>query len=197
MLQLDSYYHSISRITSIVETWEALIRDHGVKSPCQVFIPLFRSIIGMHLIHRFNVLSSNKCRNVGLFRYWTLSNIPLFLLATPMTVIMILSGIWALKQTPSGIPKSNKGQKLMKYDTSEPERLQVLRNLAFSQLVLTMLTLTTAHVQIITRISSAYPVWMWCLAMSQKGALLGSSIGFIVMYTIIQAGLFASFLPPA
>jgi len=114
-----------------------------------------------------------------------------------MTVIMILSGIWALKQTPSKIPKFNRDQKMMIYDSSGPERLQVLRNMAVSQLALTMLTLTTAHVQIITRISSAYPVWMWYLAMSQRGALLGGFIGFIVTYAVVQAGLFASFLPPA
>lgn len=78
-------------------------------------------------------------------------------------------------------------------------RRQMVRNLAVSQLLLTLITFTTAHVQIITRISSAYPVWLWYAAMSfRKGdAMAGILTKFMVMYAAIQGGLFASFLPPA
>ncbi|RDL39606.1 GPI mannosyltransferase 2 [Venustampulla echinocandica] len=126
--------------------------------------------------------------NVGLFRYWTLPNLPLFLLATPMSVVMILSGLWGIKRHGSDKLTSISGVP------------NVLRNMAVSQLLLTVITLTTAHVQIITRISSAYPVWMWYATWTmQKGNGLAprSFVRFLVMYAIIQGGLFASFLPPA
>jgi len=109
---------------------------------------------------------------------------------------MITSGVWALGYIPVDAGDVSKEQAIF---TSGFERLQVLRNLAASQLALNLLTLTTAHVQIITRISSAYPVWLWYLAILCKGgSLLGRRfVGFIVVYGIVQAGLFASFLPPA
>jgi phosphatidylinositol glycan class V len=78
--------------------------------------------------------------------------------------------------------------------------MQVLQSLSIVQLMLVLLTLTTAHVQIITRISSAYPVWLWYAAAlcRQKNTLLfGLIVKFMVIYAVIQGGLFASFLPPA
>ncbi len=76
-----------------------------------------------------------------------------------------------------------------------------IRSTALSQLTLAVLATTSYHVQIITRISSGYPLWyFWLAAMlgSPKNAGLGSKIVvFMVMYATIQGALFASFLPPA
>lgn len=145
--------------------------------------------------------SSNTIRNVGIFRYWTLSNVPLFLLAIPMISLMTVSGIWALNYNMSeGFRSSKLQDDDRKFKGKGPEGFPILRNLAVSQLVLTLLTLTTAHVQIITRISSAYPVWLWYLAAQFRGRnspLAGNVVRFMVIYGIIQGGLFASFLPPA
>lgn len=141
----------------------------------------------------------NMCRNVGPFRYWTLSNVPLFLLATPMLLIMTISGVWALSYESAITPGSLRAKKAPSAGP-EAEAFPVLRNLAVTQILLTLLTFTTAHVQIITRISSAYPIWMWFLAMSfRKGnsSYANSAVRIIVMYGIIQAGLLASFLTPA
>ncbi|KAH6680347.1 GPI mannosyltransferase 2 [Halenospora varia] len=134
--------------------------------------------------------------NVGLFRYWTLSNIPLFLLATPMLAVMGASGIWALRH-PRQPEKTG--------DANQRAVSPILRNLAVSQIILTLLTFTTAHVQIISRISSAYPVWIWYIASKMPGgdthggssSPSGKLIRYMVIYAIIQAGLYASFLPPA
>ena len=110
-----------------------------------------------------------------------------------MLVMMSISGVWGLGFNRPGQHASNK----------QPERAEVefpiLRNLATSQLLLTFLTFTTAHVQIITRISSAYPVWLWYSTVSsEKGnAVVGNLTKFMVMYAVTQGGLFASFLPPA
>ena len=76
----------------------------------------------------------------------------------------------------------------------------MLRNLAASQLLLVLLTLINAHVQIVTRISSAYPVWLWYTAVLLRGgksALAGGLVKFMIIYAVVQGGLFASFLPPA
>ena len=76
----------------------------------------------------------------------------------------------------------------------------VIRRIALPQAVLAILAVTSYHVQIITRISSGYPLWYWWLAWSlmvgeQKMPLY--LIRWMIIYGIVQAALFASFLPPA
>lgn len=154
------------------------------------------------MIHDISLQSSsNTIRNVGLFRYWTISNSPLFLLATPMISLMTVSGLWALSyKTNEDLRLSKLQEESRKLGAEQPEPFPILRNLAVSQLLLTLLTLTTAHVQIITRISSAYPVWLWYLATQFRegnSPWAGNVVRFMVIYGIVQGGLFASFLPPA
>lgn len=76
-----------------------------------------------------------------------------------------------------------------------------MRVLAASQTVLAVLAVTNYHVQIISRISSAYPLWYWwiakCLINKEQRATGKMITTFMVMYAGIQGGLFASFLPPA
>ena len=146
--------------------------------------------------------TTNVTRNVGFLRYWKVSNIPLFLLAMPMFTILVASGLWALTLDPKQTLKLNKtsqknGNGVENTPTSD---FLIFRNLGVSQLLLTLLTLTTAHVQIITRVSSAYPVWLWYAAVAiQSGSDWSGRfiVPFVVMYSILQGGLFASFLPPA
>lgn len=149
--------------------------------------------------------------NVGFLRYWTISNLPLFLLASPMIMAMIASGAWALNVAPTqntglleDYTNSPAIQGSQKDNKEAPTNSPLLRSMAISQLMLTMLTLTSAHVQIITRISSGYPVWLWYLAWHTASFRGGKSlvvvdhlVSFMVIYAIVQGGLFASFLPPA
>jgi phosphatidylinositol glycan class V len=144
----------------------------------------------------------NVSRHNGLFRYWTLSNAPLFLLVAPMLVISVVSSVWAFnyKTSPTSKPsKSKKGPPASQ--VTEADNVYVLRNLAVSQGLLTLFTLTTGHVQIITRIASSCPVWVWFLAMpSGRGAsttLTKNAVTVMALYGIIQGALFSSFLPPA
>lgn len=55
------------------------------------------------------------------------------------------------------------------------------------------------HVQIITRISSGYPVWYWWVAdrVVRRDVWGKRVVVFTVMYAGIQGALFTSFLPPA
>ncbi|RKL14989.1 GPI mannosyltransferase 2 [Fusarium oxysporum] len=132
-------------------------------------------------------------RNVGFLRYWTPNQIPLFLLAAPMLTILIKSGTEVMREPSRGLRAMISG-------TDEQCRVLV-RTLASVQTLLAVLAITNYHVQIISRISSAYPVWYWwvasCLMDRQRQNLGYGIIMFISMYAMIQGGLFASFLPPA
>ncbi|GKT77535.1 GPI mannosyltransferase 2 [Colletotrichum tofieldiae] len=139
---------------------------------------------------------------VGLFRYWTLSNVPLFVLAAPVLGLLIVSG-WAVMTRPSGLGRSPTAETpLLQRDRT---KLGLVFSMAAAQVLLAVLAITTYHVQIITRIASGYAVWYWWVA----GCLLddgadgkrrdfgGKVVTFSVMYATIQGVLFASFLPPA
>lgn len=135
-------------------------------------------------------------RNNGLFNYWTLSNLPLFVLGAPMFTIMAISGVWALRGSPPG---NEANTRVKDKSAPEPQGYQVLRSLAVVQLLLAVYTLTTAHAQIINRISSSSPVWLWYLAVGfvKRQPLARNFVVFMVIYAVVQGGLFASFLPPA
>lgn len=145
----------------------------------------------------------------GFLSYWTTSNLPLFILATPMLFILFRSGISALQGCSSSEISGDKRNR-ENIEVSSPLRINqaIARRFATPQIVLAALTLTSYHVQIITRLSSGYPVWYWWLASlileDRKTSLMGRkwSTAFVisrwmVIYAIVQGGLFASFLPPA
>ncbi|MCJ1301838.1 ER membrane glycoprotein subunit of the GPI transamidase complex-like protein [Hypocenomyce scalaris] len=154
--------------------------------------------------------------DVGFLRYWTISNIPLFILAAPMLYILAKSAIWGLtRRTDSKIIKP--GKRNSKIDpsnnpgirTPNGERArQIIVRLAIPQLAVAVMALTGYHVQIITRLASGYPVWYWWLAsmmsenrevelFGRKWRLARVISRWMVLYAILQGGLFASFLPPA
>ena len=153
-------------------------------------------------------------RGVGFLKYWTLSNVPLFLLSAPMLYITIHSAMWAGNWNlhVGGRGSNGKGSREHEQGQSFDDFLQVrsgtMRRLLLPQLLLAVLALTNYHVQIINRISSGYPVWYWWLAwlalnnhkLRFFGRPLSSArlvIRLMVVYALIQGGLFASFLPPA
>ncbi|KAL3438490.1 GPI mannosyltransferase 2 [Aspergillus tetrazonus] len=143
---------------------------------------------------------------VGLFRYWTVSNLPLFLLALPMLLILFQSCFWALRAgAPCWLKNSAEAGRLKLPDSSA----QLLKQLAVVQLVLAAMALTSYHVQIINRISSGYPLWYWYLtnqaleipdrssSAARYSSLFMVSLQAMVIYALVQGVLFASFLPPA
>lgn len=83
----------------------------------------------------------------------------------------------------------------------DPRLATLIQCMAISQLILAVLAFTSYHVQIVSRLSSAYPIWYWWLAQSLAGGprskMAGGIVVFMVMYASIQGILFASFLPPA
>ncbi|KAI1160301.1 GPI mannosyltransferase 2 [Nemania serpens] len=132
--------------------------------------------------------------NVGFLRYWTPPNIPLFLLAGPMLYFLAKSGVSFLSN-PYFLTEK------VKNSAVSTDLAALLRSMASIQLILTALAVTNYHVQIITRVSSGYPLWYWWLAnLLSDGRTAGTGkniVLFMIMYASIQGALFASFLPPA
>lgn len=144
------------------------------------------------------------CRNVGFLRYWTLSNLPLFFLALPMLAIMLCSALAPIRTAFQGWLRSSAG---VDDSLGNNFEMRMWLRLALPQLILTILTFTNFHVQIITRISSGYALPSVLLASMITGEGLGSDfkqyvrpkwvVRWMVMYALIQGGLYANFLPPA
>ena len=107
----------------------------------------------------------------------------------------------------SNVTAREPADKTKRFDHSQLQG--ILRRLAVPQLILAVLAMTSYHVQIITRISSGYVVWYWWIAAALceteadtgtgvKGRRISRvTVRYMVIYAIVQAGLYASFLPPA
>jgi phosphatidylinositol glycan class V len=145
-------------------------------------------------------------RNVGLFRYWTLSNLPLFMLALPMLWMLLGSSGTTLhnayRQSLHGrsVPHTSESNG----SNDVPAAACDLPELALPQLVLTIAAASSFHVQIINRIASGYPMWYMTIAtwLMDQGTTRDSNLGQwavrgMIMYSLIQGTLFANFLPPA
>ncbi|KAI9789235.1 MAG: ER membrane glycoprotein subunit of the GPI transamidase complex-like protein [Peltula sp. TS41687] len=155
--------------------------------------------------------------NVGPLRYWTVSNIPLFLLAVPVLGLLLVSSLSAIL----GVDLVD-DREVVKQKQFAEERLPVsttadpgynfaercLRRFALPQIILALLVVVVYHVQIVTRICSGYVVWYWWLGIMMtrqyKNGVAGTPwnlprmvIRWMIVYGLVQGGLFASFLPPA
>lgn len=104
--------------------------------------------------------------------------------------------------------RKNKAQLTEGADTLGLIHEGVIRRLAVPQMFLAILALTTYHVQVISRLASAYPLWyMWLASIileDRRVLMLGKhwspaeiTVRWMICYALIQGGLFASFLPPA
>ena len=159
----------------------------------------------MNIFHKLNL-----SRQVGLFKYWTLSNIPLFFLAAPMLCIMSLSALEAWKFSDIVIFQTTRKKREKQQDFNAKIEIDpiIIQRLAIPQGILAVLALTNYHVQIISRLSSGYPIWYWWLASKiianseldwrgRKWNIGRVIVRWMILYALIQGGLFASFLPPA
>jgi GPI mannosyltransferase 2 len=140
--------------------------------------------------------SDIRGRGVGLFKYWGVSTISMFVLAAPMTYILTRTGMDVLSESPDSADSKDAESRTV------TERLRpFMQSLGVVQIILSVLAITCYHVQIITRLSAAYPLWYWCTARSltdpAKSGAASGIIVFMTMYASIQGALFAFFLPPA
>jgi len=186
--------HSTRLTRSFATTLWNRIDDLGVTLSFRASTDGFNGITGSYECKHF-VTFAELCRDVGLFRYWTASNLPLFLLAMPCLWMLLVSSAWACTYPTSSISNLDKDS---------------LIRLAMPQVVLALAAFTSYHVQIINRLSSGYPLWYIWLASAiavpakqphdtliRRGGTAQLIVRSIAIYAIVQGGLFASFLPPA
>jgi len=162
-------------------------------------------------------------RNVGFLRYWTVSNIPLFLLATPMLLALFASSWRAMHGTLVRGTSTANTPSQRTLAANNPSH-SLLRRLALPQAILAVSALLVFHVQVVTRVASGYPVvYVWgamCITRSDgsdggerrtegEEGVRGSNdtkkgwdVGELVVrgsviYAVVQGALFAGFMPPA
>ena len=154
-------------------------------------------------------------RDVGFLKYWTISNTPLFLLAAPMLYILLQSAIWGyngnrmLKTFQTKATRfPARGEQPGESELASFTNRDIIRQISIPQALLAILAFTNFHVQIITRLSSGYPVWYWWLAsmmtnnhdpqiFGRRWEPAKTTVRWMTIYAVVQGGLFASFLPPA
>lgn len=113
--------------------------------------------------------------NNGFLKYFTIGNSPLFLIALPQFLIILIS-IWSLRS----------------WITIKP--------LLLTSSVYLFLQLTSMHVQIINRISTFLPThllyvsYLLTLNDNKLGKLI---IRWWIVWILVQTALFSAFLPPA
>ncbi len=150
-----------------------------------------------------------------------------------MITILMLSARWTFGLGPAEHTKPS--YKVDHYRTTDKEKamamrtVRILQSLAYPQVFLGVMAVFCYHVQIITRIGSAYPLgYFWIgtsviewskrkkaqatvrVRVEGRGKTVKRSFGewwkeewpmvavcYCVMYGLIQAVLYASFLPPA
>ncbi|KAG9697388.1 DUF409 domain protein, partial [Aureobasidium melanogenum] len=199
--------HTIVTIATIGLSAAMILSDGNLRPWCSRSLPSVYSWVQEHYW------------NVGFLRYWIVSNIPLFLLALPMLCVLTGTGFVAptLNLEPPRSPQ---------LENSRHKSVYILC-LALPQVLLAFLALTTFHVQIVNRIATGYPIWYIVLAAAfvspnmvgrvdktvrqdnqpsvvatLKHQLSKQSTQQLVfrgmlVYSIIQGGLYASFMPPA
>lgn len=113
----------------------------------------------------------------GLFKYWTLGNVPNFAFAAPVTLLLVL------------------GTRFWWHDYPIERIAPVLIvNGAFL-----FLLITTWHVQIITRVHTFVPVVYWFGAglLHRPTVLAKATVAYFVFWNAVQCALYGAFLPPA
>ncbi|KAE8150721.1 GPI mannosyltransferase 2 [Aspergillus avenaceus] len=178
-------------------------QNEGLRPWCHKTLPSIYSFVQDHYW------------NNGFLRYWTLSNVPLFALAAPMIAIMTCSALWTFSMKTSASNKTTDAAHATEASTTQmPLQThltgRLLRSLAAPQITLAVLTFLNHHVQVITRMSSGYPMWyMWVAFLLVEGRVdqqvespkqysyARMTVAYMVVYAIVQGVLFASFLPPA
>lgn len=156
-----------------------------------------------------SLLTTILFRGNGFLRYWTVSNLPLFLLAAPTIALLLVSATSYIDLETFPLHEtSRKADSKSASADLDMSRRRCLSAIALPQLLLATVAVTVSHVQIITRIATGYPLpYIWitsALVDRRQIKLFGRHcevarliIYWMVMYGVVQGGLYASFLPPA
>ncbi|KAJ2845527.1 ER membrane glycoprotein subunit of the GPI transamidase complex-like protein [Coemansia brasiliensis] len=133
--------------------------------------------------------------NVGFLRYYTLQQLPNFVLAAPMIALSV-SGLYAFA-AHDPLRVATLGWRHRCQPTKSSALL--LPHMYLWALLLAM-AVTTMHVQVITRFFSSVPAVFWYAAhaaASRQQAVRWAVVGYFAAYGLAGVVLFSSFFPPA
>ncbi|KAJ2478632.1 ER membrane glycoprotein subunit of the GPI transamidase complex-like protein [Coemansia sp. RSA 2131] len=139
--------------------------------------------------------------DVGFLRYYTLSQIPNFLLAAPMIVLSIAGLYTYAAHDPVRLATLGWKRRPSLDTTSLATAFlgdRLLPHIYLWALLLAVAT-TTMHVQVITRMFSAVPAVFWFAAhLASKDWFTQCIVtGYFVGYGLVGVVLFSNFFPPA
>jgi GPI mannosyltransferase 2 len=135
----------------------------------------------------------SKYWNVGFLQYWTLSQLPNFVLAAPVLLLLLSSSIHHIRQT---VTRYLSGQKQSQYSPfSSPSLIPH----AIHAFILTTTLLFASHTQIILRLAGSMPFTYWSAAwlLFERPAWGKWWVGWSVIWGSVSLVLWAVFLPPA
>lgn len=150
------------------------------------------------------------CRNVGLFRYWTLLQIPNFVLAAPVLALSVAAS-WTfyshnLRHVLSSTLPFLCIAPVSQHD-NDPKRDALSRPFLSIQLTpfihlhtaLTLMLLFASHVQIILRVSVTNPVIFWFVAdlIHTRSRWGRRWVTYCLVWGSVSIFLWAGFYPPA
>lgn len=126
----------------------------------------------------------------GFLAYWTLNQLPNFLISAPTISLMTMFSMHHLNIALSG--KSSIG-------ASRPFRNPTITPHAIHALVLTSILVFSSNVQIILRLAASMPIIYWAAAwlLLEHPKLGRLWVVWSILWSVISTILWATFLPPA
>ena len=133
--------------------------------------------------------------NVGFLRYWTLSQLPNFLIACPPFFPIFAFALDHFRSFPSELLRRTKGP----INQSEVRRKLSLTPHAIHAVIFSFVLLFASHTQIILRLAASMPFTYWAAAwLYMKHPSYGTAwVTWSVVWGLISLILWATFLPPA
>lgn len=146
----------------------------------------------------------SKYWGVGLFRYWTPSQLPNFLLAAPSLAVIIWASWTHMKRRGFKDLQNialSLGVDIRDSKETDDSLLSVdpITPHAIHALVLCTILIFASHVQIILRLSSSLPFTYWATARLwvEEPNIAKWWTGWSVLWTVISIIAWGLFLPPA
>ncbi|KAF8813631.1 mannosyltransferase [Phlegmacium glaucopus] len=135
----------------------------------------------------------SKYWNVGFLRYWTINQLPNFLLAAPTLLLIYTYCIYHLqKMLPQlRFSKSSTPSRSFKLLAIDPHAIYAT--------ILCLLFLVASHTQIVLRLAGSIPLTYWAAAwlVSEHHSLGRLWVTWSVLWSVISIVLWSAFLPPA
>ncbi|KAH7888421.1 glycosyltransferase family 76 protein [Phlebopus sp. FC_14] len=144
-----------------------------------------------------------KYWNIGFLRYWTLSNLPNFILALPVLLNVYTFCAFYLSRLPRIFPSFFALTRLKDGKNSPPTDSlfldpTILPHVLYG-LAMALLLTFNAHVQISLRVLPSMPITYWAAAhlLIDRPALGKAWVTWSVIWGALSCVLWATFLPPA